>query len=339
MGTTLGIFMGYCVCYGSYHNYSDARQWRIPVGLSFAWAIISMFGTILAPESPRFLVQKGKIEMAKESIAKINRAQNNSTIVLDELNNLMEAIELENQTGKPNWKEFFTGKPKIFFRVTMGVVLDSLQQLTGNTYFFYYATSTFKSVGLTDGFMTSIILGVDNFASTFVALYIIDHLGRRKTLMSGSAGMLACMAAYSILGVVALYPKEYGVDPKKPIGDAMIFFCCLFIFFFATTWGPGVYVIVGESYPLRIRADAIAIATAGNWIWGFLIAFFTPIITNVIHFAYGFVFVGTAAFELVFVFTCVPETKGMCLEDVDELYEHFTPGLAFRTKQTAKNNT
>ncbi|KGK35064.1 hypothetical protein JL09_g5787 [Pichia kudriavzevii] len=76
----------------------------------------------------------------------------------------------------------------------------------------------------------------------------------------------------------------------------------------------------------------MAIATGANWIWGFLIGFFTPFITGAIHFAYGYVFFGCVVFSLVFVFAFVPETKGLSLEDVDELYRNYTPGLAFMKK-------
>jgi SP family sugar:H+ symporter-like MFS transporter len=107
---------------------------------------------------------------------------------------------------------------------------------------------------------------------------------------------------------------------------------CFFIFFFATTWGPCVFVVVSETYPLRIRSKGMAIATGANWIWGFLIAFFTPFITGAIHFAYGYVFFGCVVFSLFFVFAFVPETKGLSLEDVDEMYTHYTPGLAFMKK-------
>lgn len=100
----------------------------------------------------------------------------------------------------------------------------------------------------------------------------------------------------------------------------MIFITCLFIFSFASTWAGGVYSIVSELYPLRIRSKAMAVATAANWIWGFLIAFFSPFITSAIHFYYGFVFTGSLIFSFFFVYFFVYETKGLSLEEVDELY-------------------
>ncbi|VEU19643.1 DEKNAAC100257 [Brettanomyces naardenensis] len=329
---TFGIFIGYIVCYGTYHNYmGDSRSWRIPIGLGFAWSLLILVGLIFTPESPRYLVKKGEIEAAKRSLAKSRRISANSEIVLMDLNILINSVENERLAGKASWRYYFTGKPKIFQRMMIGCLIESLQVLSGNTYFFYYGTSNFKSVGLTDSYMTSIILGLDNFVSTFVAFYIIDHLGRRMTLMLGSAGMIICLIVYSTVGVVSLYPKEYGVDANKYAGDIMILFCCLYIFSFASTWGPTSYVIVSEMYGLRIREQAIAMATAWNWIWGFLISFFTPIITNRIHFAYGYVYVGTELTALIYVYFFLPETKGMRLEDVDKMYEAYVPGLAYKS--------
>ncbi|GME96306.1 unnamed protein product [Ambrosiozyma monospora] len=118
----------------------------------------------------------------------------------------------------------------------------------------------------------------------------------------------------------------------------MLIFTCLFIFFFATTWAPGVFVVVSETYPLRVRAKGMAVATAANWLWGFLIAFFTPYITKAIRFYYGYVFFGCVLFSLFFVWACVPETKGLSLEDVDEMYSTFTPGTAFlNSNKTTKS--
>ena len=79
-------------------------------------------------------------------------------------------------------------------------------------------------------------------------------------------------------------------------------------------------MIISESYPLRIKAKAMSIACAANWIWGFLIGFFTPFITSDIHFYYGYVFMGCLVFAFFYVYFFVPETKGLTLEEVDEMY-------------------
>ncbi|CDK24855.1 unnamed protein product [Kuraishia capsulata CBS 1993] len=327
---TLGIFLGYCTTYGT-KSYSNSVQWRVPLGLCFAWALLLMFGMMLMPESPRYLVEYGKIEEARASLARVNKVTVDHPFVNDEIDNIYNGIEREKLAGNGSWADLFTGKPKIFYRVFVGVLLQSLQQLTGNNYFFYYGTTVFKAVGMNDSFETSIVLGIVNFASTFVGLWVIERFGRRKTLLGGSVLMTACLVVFASVGVARLYPNGYDQPTSKGAGNCMITFACFFIFSFATTWAPGVYVVVSETYPLRVRQKGMAVATAANWMWGFLIAFFTPFITQAIHFAYGYVFMGCVIFSLFFVYFCVPETKGLTLEEVDDMYDQkFTPGLAFK---------
>ncbi|ODV64923.1 general substrate transporter [Hyphopichia burtonii NRRL Y-1933] len=316
---TLGIFLGYCTTYGT-KTYDDSRQWRIPLGLCFAWAIMMVVGMISMPESPRYLVEKNRIEDAKKSIGTSNKVSVEDPAVYTEIQLIQAGIERERLAGSASWTELVTGKPKILRRVVMGMFLQSLQQLTGDNYFFYYGTTIFKAVGLKDSFQTSIILGIVNFASTFVGIWAIERFGRRLCLLTGSSCMFICFIIYSVLGSVHLYKDGYDGPTYVPTGNAMIFITCLYIFFFASTWAGGVYTIVSESYPLRIRSKAMAVGSACNWMWGFLISFFTPLITARIHFYYGFVFAGCLLFSLFYVFFYVNETKGLTLEEVDELY-------------------
>ncbi|CAH2356038.1 high-affinity hexose transporter Hxt6p [[Candida] railenensis] len=316
---TMGIFLGYCTTYGT-KNYTDSRQWRIPLGLCFAWAIILISGMVFMPESPRYLVEKNKIEEAKLSIARSNNISPEDPACYHEVQLIQAGVDRERLAGSASWGQLFTGKPKMLMRVITGVMLQSLQQLTGDNYFFYYGTTIFKAVGLTDSFQTSIVIGIVNFASTFVGIWTIERFGRRQCLLVGAGSMFICFIIYAVLGSTNLYVDGYDGATRTSTGDAMIFITCLYIFFFASTWAGGVYCIVSEIYPLRIRSKAMSVATAANWIWGFLISFFTPFITSAIHFYYGFVFAGCLIFAFFYVYFFVMETKGLSLEEVDELY-------------------
>lgn len=317
---TAGIFLGYCTNFGT-KNYSNSTQWRVPLGLSFAWALFMIIGMTFVPESPRFLVENGKTEEARHALAKTNKADLDSPLVLLEIEKIESSIESERLAGTAGWSELATGKPQMLRRTLMGMTVQSLQQLTGANYFFYYGTTIFKAVGLQDSFETAIVLGIVNFASTFVALYIVDHFGRRKCLLWGCVGMVCNYAVYASVGVTRLYPNGMSQPSSKGAGNCMIVFACFFIFCFAVTWAPIAYIITAESYPLRVRGKAIALATACNWMWGFLISFFTPFITAAINFYYGYVFMGCMVFAFFFVFFVVPETKGLTLEEVNEMYE------------------
>ncbi|QLQ78329.1 hypothetical protein HG537_0A05760 [Torulaspora globosa] len=331
---TLGIFLGYCTNYGT-KKYSNSAQWRVPLSLCFACAIFMVVGMLMVPESPRYLVEKGRFNDARRSLAKSNKLSVDDLGVTCELNAITAGVEAEREAGNATWGELFSTKGKVLQRVIMGIMIQSLQQLTGNNYFFYYGTTIFKAVGLEDSFETAIILGAVNFASTFISLWIVERFGRRKCLLWGSASMAACFVVFATVGVTSLWPQGKQAPSSKSAGNVMIVFTCIFIFCFATTWAPIAYVIVAETYPLRVKNRAMAIAVGSNWIWGFLIAFFTPFITSAINFYYGYVFMSCLIFSYFYVFLFVCETKGLALEEVNQMYQegvlpwnsvHWLPG-------------
>ncbi|RCK67005.1 Galactose transporter [Candida viswanathii] len=321
---TLGIFLGYCTTYGT-KVYSDSRQWRVPLGLCFAWALFLIGGMTRMPESPRYLLSKDKIDDARIALAKVNKASPEDPALLAELQLLQAGVERERLAGNASWMTLIKGKPRIFERVFVGAMLQSLQQLTGDNYFFYYATMVFKAIGLDDSFETAIIIGVINFASTFVGIFAIEKLGRRMCLMLGSVGMSACFLMYSLIGSQHLYYHGSSGETRHRDGRAMIFVTSVYIFCFASTWAGGVYSVISELYPLKIKSKAMGVANAANWLWGFLISFFTSFITDAIHFYYGFVFMGCLFFSIFFVYFMVYETKGLDLGAVEELYNAGIP--------------
>ncbi|CDO93866.1 unnamed protein product [Kluyveromyces dobzhanskii CBS 2104] len=318
---TFGIFLGYCTNYGT-KNYSNSVQWRVPLGLCFAWAIFMIAGMLFVPESPRYLVEKHMIDEAKRSIAKSNKVSVEDPAVQAEVDLICAGYEAEQLAGSASFKELFSVKTKVLQRLIMGIMIQSFQQLTGNNYFFYYGTTVFNSVGMDDSFQTSIVLGIVNFASTFIAIYVVEKFGRRRCLLWGAAAMTSCMVVFASVGVTRLWPEgpDAGIS-SKGAGNCMIVFACFYIFCFATSWAPIAYVVVAESYPLRVKAKCMALATASNWVWGFLIGFFTPFITSAIHFYYGYVFMGCLVAMFFYVFIFVPETKGLTLEEVQEMWE------------------
>lgn len=320
---TLAIFLGYCVTYATKHHNSEvgSAQWRIPMGLNFAFGLIlTVLVATIVPESPRFLIEVGRVEEAKKNIAYVNKVPVHSKFVEHEFKQIEEAFLLVKAAGKASWIELVTGKPKILRRVVMGLVIMALQQFTGINFFFYYGTTIFKSVGMEDSYMTSIILGVINFVFTILSLFLVDRFGRRTTLMVGSIIGAVALYIYTILGVVALYPNGRSNPSSKPAGNAMIFLTCLFIASFAASWGAVCYVILAESFPIRIRSKAMSIGMLSNFAANFLISFFTPFITKKIHYHFGWIFAGCLTFAIFFTYFFIYETKGLTLEQVDVLY-------------------
>ncbi|KAG0665552.1 hexose transporter hxt1 [Maudiozyma exigua] len=320
LNMTFGIFLGYCSVYGT-RKYNNTAQWRIPVGLCFLWALIIIIGMLLVPESPRYLIEQERHDEARASIAKINKVSPEDAWVHEEAEEIIVGVLAQREQGEASWKELFSPESNMLQRLITGILVQTFLQLTGENYFFFYGTTIFKSVGLTDGFETSIILGTVNFFSTIIAVIVVDKIGRRKCLLFGAAGMMACMVIFASVGVKCLYPHGDDGPSSKGAGNVMIVFTCFYLFCFATSWAPVAYIVVAESFPSRFKSRAMSISTACNWLWQFLIGFFTPFITGSIHFYYGYVFVGCLVAMFLYVFFFLPETIGLSLEEIQLLYE------------------
>ncbi|KAJ5923978.1 Low-affinity glucose transporter HXT1 [Penicillium verhagenii] len=309
-----GIFISYIVNFGTARIDSTA-SWRITMGIGFAWPLILGVGTLFLPESPRFAYRHGRVEEARQVMAKLYGVPPNHRVVAQEMADMKQKLDEENAVGTAPWHEILTG-PRMFHRTMLGIALQSLQQLTGANFIFYYGTSIFAGIGLSNSYVTSIILGAVNFGMTLPGLYIVEHYGRRKCLMIGAAWMFVCFLIWASVGHSILE-----VDSSNhSAGVVMIVFTCFFIVGFATTWGPIVWAICGEMYPFRYRATCMGVATAANWTWNFLISFFTPFISSAIDYRYGYVFAACCFLAILVVFFFVNETQGRTLEEVDTMY-------------------
>jgi len=135
-----------------------------------------------------------------------------------------------------------------------------MQQLTGINFIFYFGTTFFQTLGtISDPFLISMVTTLVNVCSTPVSFYTIERIGRRRLLIYGGSGMVIMQFIVAIMGVAN------GDNPS--VVSAMIAFICFNIFFFATTWGPTAWVLVGEIFPLPIRSRGVGLSTASNWFW------------------------------------------------------------------------
>ncbi|KAI9708019.1 MAG: hexose transporter hxt1 [Bogoriella megaspora] len=314
---TLGIFVADCINFGTEAD-SSARSWRLPMGLGFIWPVIMATGIFFLPETPRWEFRHGKVDSAQRTIARSYGVSEDHWEVKREMAEIREKFEAESAGGgKHGWWEVFTG-PKMFYRTLLGMTLQMLQQLTGANFFFYYGTTIFQATGINNSYVTAMILGGVNFGCTFGGLYVVEHFGRRRALIFGGFWMFVCFMVFASIGHYSLNQSD---PPSTPgAGTAMIVFACLFIAGYAMTWAPIVWAYIGEIYPSRYRALAMGFATASNWTWNFLLAFFTPFITADIDYRYGYVFAACnfAGAFVTYFFVC--ETRGRSLEEIDTMY-------------------
>jgi len=250
---------------------------------------------------------------------KVYGAPANHYAIHNELEEIEAKLRAEAHKGGAisEWFHMFSA-PQMAKRIMLGVVLQMFQQLTGANYFFYYGTVIFQATGIQNSFVTQIILNGINFGVTPIGIYLVEAAGRRLSLIVGSIWMFFMFLIFASCG-------HFSLDRNNPqntekTGTAMIVIACLFILGFATTWGPMIWTICGELYPSRYRAKGMALSTASNWLWNFLLAFFTPFITSAIDFRYGYVFAACNFMGGLIVYFFVMEGQGRTLEELDTMY-------------------
>lgn len=299
----------------------DSGSYRIPIAIQFAWAIILVTGLLILPETPRFHVKRGKIDKAAKSLSRLRRLDVNDPALVEELQEIIANHEYELSLGSSSYLDLFRGG--MFKRLATGCLLQSLQQLTGVNFIFYYGTSYFSNAGFDHPFITTMITSAVNVASTFPGLYMVEAWGRRNLLLFGAVGMAICQFIVAIVGTVS---GTTNAEAQR----AAIAFICIYIFFFACSWGPVAWVVTGEIFPLKHRAKGLSMTTASNWLLNFAIAYATPYLVNnntnqpprgvdlksKIFFIWG----GCCFICIAFVYLMIYETKGLSLEQVDELY-------------------
>jgi MFS family permease len=205
--------------------------------------------------------------------------------------------------------------------VWVGIILSVLQQFVGINVIFYYSTTLWKSVGFeeSDSLTISVITSVTNIVVTFVAIALVDRIGRRPILLAGSLGMAVSLATMALSFSQA---NDVAGSPSLPgaWGPIALVAANVFVVSFGASWGPVVWVLLGEIFPNRIRARALGIAAAAQWIANFLVTVsFPPLAEMSLVVTYGLYAVFAAA-SFVFVFKVVPETNGMSLEEANTLF-------------------
>lgn len=288
---TIGLLLGAVVDYAT-ENRTDTGSYRIPIGIQFAWALILGIGIFFLPDSPRYFVKRGRIDAARGVLSRLRGQPADSEYIETELAEIVANAEYERQaipagSWFSSWAHCFSGsvwKSNSNLRKTiLGTSLQMMQQWTGVNFIFYYSTPFLQSTGaISNTFLISLIFTLVNVCSTPISFFTIEKLGRRPILIWGALGMLICQFLVAIVGVTVGFNHTHlnaagdAVANNIPAVNAQIAFIAIFIFFFASTWGPAAWVVIGEIFPLPIRSRGVALSTASNWLWNCIIAVITP---------------------------------------------------------------
>ncbi|KAF8531542.1 general substrate transporter [Gautieria morchelliformis] len=319
-----GIFLSYVLDLAT-HNIQNTASWKIPIGLQLLWGVILISGIMFLPESPRHLLGLKKVDEARAALSDLNGVPGDDPLIQDLIEELELGIREENEGGKATWLECFSTRNLLWKRTGNGMMLQFIQQLNGQNFYYYYGDTFFQSAGTTlSPYVIQTILGGVSVVGTVPALYLIESLGRRKSLLLGAFLEGLCSIIAGLVGHFLLAPPGTPISQlttrNKQGGNTLIAFAVLHVFSFNMFWGPTPWVYLGESFPLRVRAKSIALGSATNWIWNFLLSFFAPRIAAKIGPLILLIFFGMLVFGYVYVYLFVPETKGLTLEEVDEMY-------------------
>jgi len=262
------------------------------------------------------LMAKNKVKEAFDVLARTVREEKIHT----KLDEIKKSIVVESRShladliGKND-----RGKTRFYPVILAGVAIAALQQLVGINVIFYYGNTLWQSIGFGQEHSTALTLFTStiNVLATIVAVFLIDKVGRKPLLLTGSAGMFASLLAMAI--IFAQAPIDNNLNPvlSGPLAYAAVILANLFIVFFAITWGPVLWVMLGEMFNNKIRGVALAAAGLAQWLSNFLVSTtFPPLAQNLglggVYGIYAFV----AAFSFFFVLNKVKETAGIELEDM-----------------------
>jgi MFS transporter, SP family, sugar:H+ symporter len=288
-----------------------APAWRWMFWMEALPSIAFLIGVLLIPESSRFLVAHGRRDDARAIFSRIG----------GDGDALVRQVEQSLQgEHRPRWSDLIVrGTRRLAPVVWIGMGLAVFQQLVGINIIFYYGEVLWKSAGATEqwALRINLLTGLVNILATIPAIALIDRAGRKPLLLVGSAGMAVTLAAMA----VAFYTAGIGPDGRPLLSHtaalAGLAAANLYIVAFAISWGPVMWVLLGEMFPNQMRGAALAVSGATNWVANFAVTVtFLPLL-NVAGLAGAYaLYAVAAAVSLPFVWGLVRETRGKTLEQM-----------------------
>ena len=246
-------------------------------------ALVYGLMSLRLPESPRYLVRKGEVKRAAEVLQTVT-----GTIDTDaKIKEITGTIDTERAESLRDLRGSRLGLKPI---VWVGILLSVFQQFVGINVIFYYSTTLWQSVGFDESsaLLTSVITSVTNIVVTIVAILLVDRIGRRIMLLVGSVGMTVTLGLMALAFSFGTLDASGTATLPDPWATVALVCANGFVVFFGASWGPLVWVLLGEIFPNSIRAGALAVAAAAQWVANFFISTTFPAFAEIgLTFAYG----------------------------------------------------
>ena len=320
LAIVLGLFAAFLSNYliadaaGSAQNILmlDIAAWRWMFWAELVPAVLFLIGVLFIPESPRYLVAQGKVDDAKAVFSKIS--DDNADKQISDVKRSLHS------DTKPSIRDLFIdNSKKVHPIVWVGVALSVFQQFVGINVVFYYGSELWQAAGFDESqsLFINVLAGTTNIVSTFIAIALVDKIGRKPLLLVGSIGMFISLSALTYIFGSAGLDEAGKLALSDNMGTFALIMANLFVVFFGLSWGPIVWVLLGEMFNNRIRGAALAVAASAQWIANFAITMTFPIMLANIGLAgaYGF-YALSALISIFFVVKYIKETRGKTLESM-----------------------
>ncbi|WP_321402333.1 sugar porter family MFS transporter [Maridesulfovibrio sp.] len=287
------------------------ETWRWMFWAEVPPALLYGFAAMMIPESPRYLIASGSEEEAEGILSKVIGAKAHEKIA-----EVKESLKIECATSFAVLRCEGGLHPVVW----LGLGLSVLQQFVGINIIFYYGSMLWRSVGFSEenSLWITVITGVVNIVTTLVAIALIDRVGRKPLLLAGSAGMVVTLGVLAYLFGAA--PLDASGHPvlSGTLATTALYSANLYVFCFGFSWGPVVWVLLGEMFNNRIRASALALGAGAQWVANFMVSASFPALVEWAGLGFTYlIYAVFAAVSFFFVMSLVRETRGRELEDME----------------------
>ena len=286
---------------GLWSRMFNAEAWRGMLGSETLPALLFLFIIFFIPESPKWLIIKGKPSEATAVLSRILGSE-------DEINAEVEATRSSSGEDKGSWSDLL--KPGILVAVLAGCAIAILGQFMGVNAVLYYGPKIFSEAGFDNPMFSTVLVGLVNFATTVLAVFIIDRVGRKQLIYWGVSGMIICLMA------IGTYFATGGA-----LGNGfMLAFFLAYVFCCAISISAIVFVLLSEMYPNSIRGRAMSLAGFMLWVGTYLVGQLTPVLLEWSQAGTFFIFAVMCVPYMLIMWKVIPETTGKTLEEIEEYW-------------------